>query len=186
VEKLKVLAMSGSLRKDSYNRKILKVAIKFAEESGAEAKEIDLKELSLPLYDEDIESIGIPETVRILKNAISDSDVLIISTPEYNHSISGALKNAIDWASRSGNSFSGKSAVIFGVSTGIYGTLRAQFHLRQILNALNVYVQPQPQIFISSIDKSLDDSGRYNNKIILDQLNLLIIKTLKYAAKDKE
>ena len=121
---LKVLGISGSLRKYSYNRKALQIAKKIASDLGAEVSEADLKELNLPIYDGDIEAQGLPESVKKFKAAVEVNDVLLIVSPEYNYSISGALKNAFGWASRGGNSFDGKWAVIFGVSPGAFGTLR--------------------------------------------------------------
>lgn len=113
---IKVLVISGSLRRDSFNRKLLNVAKKMAAELGAEVSEADLKELSLPVYDGGIEAQGMPESVQKLKAAVEATDVLLIASPEYNHSISGALKNAIDWLSRGENSLDGKLAAIFGAS----------------------------------------------------------------------
>ena len=112
--------------------------------------ELDLKTLGLPLFDEDLRANGFPESVKKLKNAIASADVLLIATPEYNHSIPGVLKNAIDWASDKTNPFEGKVAAIFGASNGLVGTLRAQLHLRQVLASLNVELVPQPQVFIRS------------------------------------
>jgi chromate reductase, NAD(P)H dehydrogenase (quinone) len=183
MDKIKVLAISGSLRKDSYNRKALQIAKNIALEMGAEVKELDLKELNLPLYDEDLDKDGGIEPVKILKNAIMECNLLLIATPEYNHSISGVLKNAIDWGSRKGNSFSGKYGAIFGVTTGVYGTIRAQLHLRQILTALGVFLLPQPQVFIGNADNIFDESGKLKDQKIFDQLTLLIKKTFEFAGK---
>jgi NAD(P)H-dependent FMN reductase len=182
MKSIKILAISGSLRKDSYNRSVLQIAKKLAKEFGAEVKELDLKELNLPLFDEDIEKNGFPEPAKTLKNAIEENDVLMISSPEYNHSISGALKNAIDWGTRGGNSFRGKYAIIFGASTSNYGTIRAQFHLREILSAVGVFVLPQPEVFIRNVDKILDESGKLNDSKIMDQLKQLIKKTIEFAS----
>lgn len=113
---LKVLAISGSLRRDSCNRKALQIAKKIAADWGAEISELDLKTMNLPIYDGDIEAQGMPEAVQKLKAAVEATDVLLIASPEYNHSISGALKNAIDWLSRGENSLDGKLTAIFGAS----------------------------------------------------------------------
>lgn len=182
---LKVLGISGSLRKDSYNRKALQVAKNLAAEFGAEVSEIDLKELNLPMYDGDIEAQGLPESVKKLKAAIEAMDVLLIASPEYNYSISGALKNALDWASRGGNSFDGKWAVIFGASSGSFGTLRGQFHLRQIFYDLNIFVLPQPQVFIKSAQDAFNPDGSLKDGKLNGQLKLLIQKTLEMVAKLK-
>src|SRR5690349_2107491 len=119
---VKVLAISGSLRRESFNRKALTIARSLAAEFTSEIQEADLKELALPVYDEDIETAGMPESVTRLKAMVGAADVLLIASPEYNHSIPGGLKNAIDWLSRGGNSLDGKVAAIFGASNGPYGT----------------------------------------------------------------
>jgi len=166
------------LRSDSYNRKALQVAKQIALNMGIETSEVDLKELNLPLYDGDIEARGFPDPVEKLRDAVKSSDMLLIAAPEYNHSISGALKNAIDWLSTEKNVLDGKSAVIFGVSTGLFGTMRAQFHLRQILAALNVLVLPQPQIFIRSGKEAFNPDGSLIDQKVLEQLRNLINKTI--------
>lgn len=184
---LKVLGMSGSLRSDSYNRKVLQVAKKIAADLGAEVSEIDLRELNLPMYDGDIESAGIPEPVQKLKAAILEADVLLIASPEYNYSVSGALKNAIDWASRpyGNNSLDGKFAAIFGVSIGSFGTLRGQYHLREILFSVNVSVLPQPQVFIGPSSDAFNPDGSFKNEKTVELLKSLIQKTLEAAEKMK-
>lgn len=182
---LKVLGISGSLRKDSYNRKALQGAKKMAAELGAEVREIDLKDLNLPLYDGDVEARGFPESVLKLKRAVEEADVLLIATPEYNHSISGVLKNAIDWLSRGTNSLDGKIAATFGASTGQYGTVRAQIHLRQILFSLNVFVLPQVQSLIPLASETISPEGEIKNAAVEAQLKKLVEKTLAFAKKIK-
>jgi chromate reductase, NAD(P)H dehydrogenase (quinone) len=180
-KQLRVVGFSGSLRKESFNRKALQIAKKFAVEAGTMVEEIDLKELSLPLYDADIEAKGFPESVQILRRAVETADVVLIASPEYNHSISGALKNAIDWLSTGKNTLDGKIAAIFGASSGLFGTVRGQFHLRQILAALNVFLVPQPQVFIRSAREAFDQDGSLKDKRVQDQLKTLINKTLHLA-----
>lgn len=175
---IKVVAISGSLRLDSYNRKVLQLAKRFALEAGAFVEEIDLKELNLPLYDGDIEALGFPENVKKLKSAVESADVILIASPEYNHSISGALKNAIDWLSSSKNSLDGKVAVIFGASTGLYGTIRGQAHLRQILTALNVTMVLVPQVFIRSAKEAFNEDGTLKDVKLQNQLQKLITKSI--------
>jgi chromate reductase len=182
---LKVLAISGSLRRDSYNRQALRIGQKIAEELGAEVTELDLKELDLPIYDGDIEAQGLPENVRQLKAAIEASDIIMIASPEHNYSVSAALKNAIEWASRGENSFSGKWAIIFGASTGIVGTLRGQFQLRQIFYDLNVLALPQPQVFIRGAAEAFSDDGSLKDQKTYEQLKRLIQKTLEIVDKLK-
>jgi chromate reductase, NAD(P)H dehydrogenase (quinone) len=171
---LKVLAICGSLRNESFNRKVLQLAKKIASEFASSVDEAVLKELNLPLYDGDIELAGFPESVLKLKSCVEQSNIILIASPEYNHSISGALKNALDWLSRGKNSLNGKTAAIFGASTGLFGTIRGQAHLRQILSALNVAFLPQPQVFIRSAKDAFDDDGSLKDKLIEKQLKELI------------
>lgn len=183
---LKVLAISGSLRRDSYNRKALQIAKKFAADLGVEVNEADLKALDLPIYDGDIEEQGIPESAQKFKKMVEECDILLIASPEYNYSFSGALKNAIDWLSRGGkNSLDSKVAAIFGASSGPFGTLRGQYHLRQTLFALNVFVLPQPQVFIKFAGEAFDEYGSFKDQKLSEQLRDLIEKTLKFAVKLK-
>lgn len=186
MEKLKVLAISGSLRRDSYNRKALQIAKQIAADLGAEVKEADLKELNIPIYDKDVQDKGWPEPVERLKKEVEATDVLMIASPEYNYSIPGGLKNAIDWVSRGEkNSFNGKTAVIFGVSTGGFGTLRGQLHLRQALQAVNVFILPQPQVFIARAEAAFNDDVSFADPKNFDTLKTLIEKTFIYALKIK-
>ncbi len=182
---LKVLGISGSLRNDSFNRKLLQIAKKIASDLGAEVSEADLKELNLPIYDGDIEAQGLPESVKKFKAAVEANDVLLIASPEYNYSISGALKNALDWASRGGNSFDGKWAVIFGASSGSFGTLRGQFQLRQIFYDLNVLVLPQPQVFIKFAGEAFNPDGSFKDPKTYETLKTLIQKTFGMVQKLK-
>jgi chromate reductase len=186
IQPLYILAISGSLRTESFNRKALQIAKKIASELGADVREMDLKTLALPVFDEDLRAHGFPESVVTLKHAIEAADVLLIATPEYNHSIPGPLKNAIDWASDKTNPFAGKAASIFGVSTGLFGTLRSQLHLRQVLTALNVELVSQPQVFIRSADEAFLPDGSLVDSKLTKQLHLLIQETLKLAQRKKE
>jgi chromate reductase len=185
-KQLNVLAISGSLRSGSYNRKALQIAKAIAAEFDAKVTEVDLKKLNLPVFDADLRENGFPEPVLTLKHEIESSDMLLIATPEYNHSIPGPLKNAIDWASDKTNPFSGKVAAIFGASTGLFGTLRSQLQLRQVLAALNVEVLPQPQVFIRSASEAFLPDGSLVDPQLVKQLRLLIRETIKYAQFKKE
>jgi chromate reductase, NAD(P)H dehydrogenase (quinone) len=180
---IRIMAIAGSLRTDSYNRKALQVAKRIALEFGAEVTEFDLNTVNLPLFNEDLRQNGFPESVKFLKDAIAASDILLIATPEYNHSVPGVLKNAIDWASDKTNSFAGKAAAIFGASNGLFGTLRAQQHLRQILNALNVELVPQPQVFIRSAKEAFTAEGTLTDPKLEKQLRLLLEETMKLVQR---
>jgi len=185
-KKLNILAIAGSMRSESFNRKILQTAKHIASEFNANVIELDLKTLDLLPFNEDLRINGFPESVKKLKDAVASADVLLIATPEYNNSIPGALKNAIDWASDKTNPFEGKIAAIFGASTGLFGTLRAQLHLRQILTALSVELVPQPQVFIRSAREAFLPDGSLADQKINKQLRQLIEATLALAYRKQE
>lgn len=178
---MNILALSGSLRKASYNRMALKIAIRMAKATGATVREADLQKLALPIYDQDIEDRGLPASVKKLKKMVESADVLVIASPENNHSVSAALKNAIDWLSRGKNSLSGKHAAIFGASDGNFGTVRGQAHLRQILAALNVMVLPQPQILIRNCKTAFTPKGEFVDGMTTKLLRQLIEQTIAHA-----
>lgn len=183
---LNILALAGSMRTESFNRKALQIAKKIVSELNINIIELDLKTLDLPLFNEDLRINGFPESVNKLKDAIAAADVLVIATPEYNHSIPGVLKNLIDWASDITNPFEGKVAAIFGASNGLVGTLRSQIHLRQVLAALNVELVPQPQVFIRSAREAFLPDGSLADKKIEQQLHQLMEATLTLAYRKKE
>src|SRR5579872_6970211 len=135
----RILAFAGSTREDSFNKKLVKIAAEGARAAGAEVTHVDLRELNLPLYDGDLErNSGLPAGGRKLKDLMLAHDGFLISAPEYNSSVSGVLKNAIDWASRPVpgekelECFQGKVAAIMSASPGALGGLRGLVHLRAI------------------------------------------------------
>jgi chromate reductase len=133
---MKVLGISGSLRRDSHNSALLRAA---AERLPAGAELVPYERLAeIPPYDEDAELDGVPEQVTDLREAIRAADAILIATPEYNHSIPGQLKNAFDWASRPAgqSALNGKPAATIGASTGMFGAVWAQAELRKVLGAM--------------------------------------------------
>jgi chromate reductase len=133
---MRVLGISGSLRRDSHNSALLRAA---AERLPAGSELVPFERLSeIPPYDEDVEGRGVPEPVHELREAIRDADAVLIATPEYNHSIPGQLKNALDWASRPAgkSALNGKPAAVVGASTGMFGAVWAQAELRKVLGAM--------------------------------------------------
>jgi len=133
---MRVLGISGSLRRDSHNNALLRAA---AERLPAGAELIAYDRLAeIPPYDEDVEVRSVPEPVSDLREAIRDADAVLIATPEYNHSIPGQLKNALDWVSRPAgkSALNGKPAATIGASTGMFGAVWAQAELRKVLGAL--------------------------------------------------
>jgi chromate reductase len=180
---IKVDVICGSLRSGSFNRKLLREAVNIAAGMGTKVTEINLGELGLPVFNADLREKDFPSPVEKLKEMIASADVLLIATPEYNHSIPGPLKNAIDWASDITNPFSGKAAAIFGASTGLFGTLRAQIHLRQVLASLNVELLPQPQVFVRSAEDAFLPDGTLKDRQVFRQLERLIEETVNMARR---
>jgi chromate reductase len=133
---MKVLGISGSLRRDSYNHALLREA---AERLPAGAELVEFERLrEIPPYDSDLEEAETPEPVAALRQAMREADALLVATPEYNHSIPGVLKNALDWASRPAgqSALTGKPAAVVGASTGMFGAVWAQAETRKVLGAL--------------------------------------------------
>ncbi len=137
---MRVLGLSGSLRRDSHNRALLRAAAATLP-PGAELVEWD-RIAELPAYDEDLDTVPAPEPVRALREAVAGADALLIATPEYNASIPGALKNALDWVSRphATNPLRGKAAAVVGASTGLFGAVWAQAETRKVLGTIGATV----------------------------------------------
>jgi chromate reductase len=154
-----VAGIVGSLRKVSLNRWLYNASVELAP-PGMDLTEAPIGEL--PLYNEDIDVNGGPPPVRAFRQHILDADGLLFVTPEFNYSIPGALKNAIDWASRpTGRSvIYGKPAAVMGAAAGRSGTMRAQIHLRQIFVPLNIQGLNKPEIFVTYAREKFDDNGR--------------------------
>jgi len=159
---VRIFAFCGSLRKASYNRMALRAAEELAPEGTAfETFDIGL----LPLYNEDVRAQGFPPPVEELRAKIRDADTLLFVTPEYNYSIPGVLKNAIDWASRPPDQpFNGKPAAIMGASPSMLGSARAQYHLRQCCVYLNILLVNQPEVFIAAAHTKFDAAGRLTDE----------------------
>jgi chromate reductase, NAD(P)H dehydrogenase (quinone) len=158
-----VLGVSGSLRRDSYNRALLHVA----QEVAPPEMEIDLFHLhAIPVFDRDLEAKGDPEPVRQLKTAIRSADALLIATPEYNYGIPGVLKNAIDWASQPAREsvLDAKPVAIMGASTGIGGTVEAQAQLRRVLMFPGAQTLPEPEVLVSRARGKFDADGRLTDE----------------------
>lgn len=188
--KPKVLVFAGSLRADSYNKKIAKIAMKGAERAGAEVTYIDLNDYPLPLYNAEIEqSEGLPKNALKLKELMLKSDGFIIASPEYNSSISGPLKNMIDWASRPATPdevylccFIDKVALILSASPGGLGGLRGLVHLRSILENIYTYVLPA-QKTIPNAAEAFDAQGNLKSAEVHRAIEELGAKLVQTASK---
>jgi chromate reductase len=158
VDKINILGIVGSLRKASYNHSMLKAAQELVPDGAV----LDLFELQgIPVFDQD-EEMAPPPAVVELKRRILAADAILFATPEYNYSLPGGLKNAIDWASRpyGKSAWIGKPAAVMGASVGTLGTARAQYHLRQILVAQDMPVVSQPEVMIANAAQWFDEKGR--------------------------
>jgi NAD(P)H-dependent FMN reductase len=159
-----ILAFAGSTRSESYNKKLVALAADAARLAGGNVTMIDLRDLPLPLFDEDLESAsGLPENAKKLKTLMRAHDGFLISSPEYNSSITGVLKNAIDWASRPESddepplvAYRGKVAALFSASPGGLGGLRGLVHVRSILGNIGVLVLPD-QVAISAAYEAFEN-----------------------------
>jgi chromate reductase len=179
-----IVAFAGSLRKESYNRQLLRIAEQHLPEN-ASIEIFDLDEL--PMFNADLEKNGFPYAVQTFRDAIKKADAILIATPEYNISIPGVLKNALDWASRGENGQPGpmnkKTAAILGAG-GRTATARAQSHLRQIINHLNVHTINKPEVIISMVpNQPFDEAGNLMDatahQLIKELLHNLVQFTLK-------
>ncbi|MCX7390957.1 MAG: NAD(P)H-dependent oxidoreductase [Planctomycetia bacterium] len=162
----RILAFGGSLRRDSYNQKLAVVAAAGGREAGAEVTVISLRDFTLPIFDEDLEATsGMPEAAKRLKVMFREHNGLIIASPEYNSSITAALKNAIDWVSRGESNdepalsaLAGKTAVLCSASPGGLGGMRGLVHLRAILGCIGITVLPD-QIAVGKAYEAFTPDG---------------------------
>jgi chromate reductase len=173
-----IIALSGSLRKQSYNTSLIK-ACKGLSPEGMNIESITIE--NLPHFNEDVET-DFPEAVTLLKQKIEQSDGIIIATPEYNRSIPGVLKNAIDWLSRpyGKNSFKNKTVLIIGASVSPVGAALGQHHLKQILLHLDANVMGQPEFYLSSAHEKFDSDG-----VLTDELTKEYLSKALHALNEK-
>lgn len=183
----KVLAFAGSLRQGSFNKKLVKIAAKAAQEAGAEVSVIDLKDYPLPLFDEDLEKQGLPDNAKKLKELFLAHQGLLIACPEYNSSITGVLKNTIDWVSRpvpdqaSLACFNGKVGALMSASPGALGGLRGLVHVRAILSNINVLLIPQ-QVAVAKANEAFGPEGNLKDpkqQAAVEQLGSSVVQMLK-------
>ena len=168
--KPKILAFAGSTRTDSFNKKLVKISTLGAIEAGADVTVIDLRDFKMPIYDEDLErQEGLPSNVRTLKDLMLAHHGFLISSPEYNSSISGVLKNTIDWTSRQSDGesplacFKDKVSGVMSASPGGLGGLRGLVHVRAILENIGVLVIPN-QVAISKAHEAFNLDGTMKNE----------------------
>jgi chromate reductase, NAD(P)H dehydrogenase (quinone) len=179
---LHVLGFSGSLRKASYNTALLRAATELMPPDMT----LEIFDLSpLPMFNQDAEK-PFPEAVVEFRTRLAQADALLIATPEYNSSLSGALKNAIDWASRSPQPpLNGKPVAIIGASTGNFGTIRAQLHLRQVLTHVGALPLGKPEVLVARAEQVFNAEGKLVDEaargFLRDLLAALVVWTRKLS-----
>ncbi len=179
---MKILLFSGSLRKDSLNKKLLnQIHEILKEDKNLDVQILDLQELNFPVYDGDIEALGIPESVSRMGLAISQADAIIISSPEYNGSIASPLKNAIDWVSRLRPvPWEKKNVLLTGASPGYFGTIRALGHTLAPFQALGSYVYPQ-NFALPKAGEAFGEDGKIKDASIEKRLREVLKGYLLYV-----
>jgi chromate reductase len=184
-EPIVILGIAGSLRKESFNRSLLRAAQELAPEGARiETFEID----GIPSFNQDQETNPHPRVAE-LKQRIRAADAILFVTPEYNYSIPGVLKNAIDCASRpyGDSAWTGKPVAVMGASVGTLGTARAQYHLRQTFVFLNMYPVNQPEVMVSNAQKRFDQEGKLTDdttKQLVRQLLSELVNWTKRLSND--
>lgn len=176
-----ILGLVGSLRRESFNRGVMRAAIELLP-SGAELEVFELD--GLPDFNQDEEREPPPKVVA-LKERIRAADALLFVTPEYNYSIPGVLKNAIDWASRpyGESAWDGKPAAIMGASIGAIGTARAQHHLRQIFVFLNIHAMTQPEVMIGNAQAKFDVGGALTDEPTRERVRELLKNLVSWTER---
>ena len=181
---IRILGIAGSLRRKSHNRAALRAAQRLVPEDAV----LDIFELDgIPVFSEDDERQP-PAKVAELKRRIREADAILFVTPEYNYSIPGVLKNAIDWASRpyGDSAWSGKPAAIVGASVGRLGTARAQYHLRQVFVFLNIHPVNQPEVMIGNAAEVFDDEGNLTDETTKKLISRLLDNLVQWTRKLQE
>ena len=176
---VKILAFAGSTRRDSWNKKLIQIAVRGARSAGAEITLIDLKDYPMPLYDGDLEAAsGVPENGLKLKTLFKSHQGLLLACPEYNSSITGVLKNTIDWVSRPVpdeaplEPFKGKIVTLLSASPGALGGLRGLVHVRAILGNIGCIVLPEQQA-ISRAAEAFDADGELKDTAMSQRVESL-------------
>jgi chromate reductase len=181
---LHILGISGSLRKNSYNS----AALRAASELLPEGVTMEIFELAnIPMYNDDVREQGYPPAVQTLREKIAAADAVLIATPEYNYSVPGVLKNAIDWASRPPSQpFDGKPVGIMGASPGVLGTARAQYHLRQMFVFMNGMVLNRPEVMIGAANTKFDAEGKLTDATTRDFMQKFLVSLAAWSRRMKQ
>jgi chromate reductase, NAD(P)H dehydrogenase (quinone) len=183
-EAVRIIGIAGSLRQGSYNRALLRAAQALAPQ-GVKLDSFDLE--GVPPYNQDIETRP-PAAVTELKRRVRAADAVLFVTPEYNYSIPGVLKNAIDWASRpyGDSAWRGKPVAVMGASIGALGTARAQYHLRQCFVFLDMHAINGPEVMLAHAVKHFDEEGRLTDENSKKLVRELLTKLAHHARTLRE
>jgi chromate reductase len=181
---VKILGFVGSLRKGSYNKALMRAALALAPDDAA-IEVFDLE--GIPPFNQDLESQP-PQTVKAFKAEIRKADAVLIATPEYNYSVPGVLKNAIDWASRpyGDNAFEGKPVALMSASIGSLGGARAQYHLRQSFIFLNMHPLNHPEVMMPFAEDNVDAEGNVTNEQTKQLIRELLEALVQWTRKLKD
>lgn len=182
-DKVRILGIAGSLRKDSYN----KLALNAAQALAPEETEVEIFDIAgIPPFNQD-EERNPPPKVAEFKKRIHAAGAILFVTPEYNYSVPGVLKNAIDWASRpyGESAWNGKPVAIMGASVGTLGTARAQYHLRQMFVFLNMYAVNQPEVMIANASQKFDNEGNLSDDVAANLIKQLLTNLRDWTRKLK-
>lgn len=190
--KPKILALAGSMRKDSFNKKLIRIGAKELKKAGAEVTLIDLNDYRLPLYHGDEEEAhGLPDKAKELKKLFIEHDGFLFSSPEYNSSVSGVFKNAIDWVSRPEKTdayylvaYKKKVAAIMSASPGALGGLRGLVHLRSLLENIYVFVLPD-QVTVPHANEAFDDNDNLKDAAKFKKVSELAFQLTDIISKFK-
>jgi chromate reductase, NAD(P)H dehydrogenase (quinone) len=182
-EKLKILGIAGSLRKGSFNRSALRAAVDLVPD-GAEIEIYDIDGFEGFNQDKDQDP---PEKVKEFKQKIRNADAILFCSPEYNYSIPGVLKNAIDWASRpyGDSAWEGKPAAMMGASIGAIATARMQYHLRQVMVFLNMFPLNRPEVMIGHATDKFDADGNLIDENTKEHIRKMLEALVVWTAKLK-
>ena len=182
-EKVKILGIAGSLRKGSFNQSALRAAADLVPD-GAEIEIYDID--GFPGYNQDLDSDP-PAKVPEFKQKIREADAILICSPEYNYSVPGVLKNAIDWASRpyGDSAWDGKPAAIMGASTGAVGTARMQYHLRQTMVFLNMFPLNRPEVMIGHAADKFDAEGNLTDEKTREHIRKTLVALVEWTIRLK-
>jgi chromate reductase len=180
---ISILGFAGSLRKQSFNKAILRVAAETAP-AGITVDIFDLE--GIPPFNQDRENQP-PEAVREFKTRIRAADAILIATPEYNYSLPGVLKNALDWVSRphGDNALEGKPVAVMGASIGMIGTARAQYHLRQCFVWLNMFPLNKPEVMVPTAQDKVDQQGNIIDLKTKEKIAELVIALADWSKRFK-